>query len=217
MRIPNRLILAAPLAAAVFLTVPGLAQNAMSPPGAAPAVPAAGAPARANGIIEKVEGSNLIVKTAMGDRMVTLSADATVIAVVKARLADIKPGVFVGVGATPLPDGSQQAIRVMLFPESMRGVGEGFRPWDRPNTTMTNGTVDAEGGSASVDGQVLKLKYKGGEQKIVIRPDASILALVPGDKADLKAGANIMVSGTPGAGGAIQTNRVTVARDGVVL
>ena len=64
--------------------------------------------------------------------MVNLAPEATVFAMVKATLADVKPGAFIGVGATPQPDDSQQAIRVVIFPESMRGLGEGHRPWDRP-------------------------------------------------------------------------------------
>jgi len=133
----------------------------------------------------------------------------------KASLADIKPGVFVGVGATPQPDGSQQAIRVVIFPESMRGLGEGHRPWDRPGTTMTNATVDTA--VTNVDGQTLNVKYKGGEKKIIVRPDAAILTFVNSDKSELKPGANVSLGGTVDAKGAIETNRVTVARGGVSL
>ena len=62
--------------------------------------------------------------------------------VAKAALADLKPGAFVGVGAMPQPDGSQKAIRVMIFAESQRGTGEGHRPWVQPGSTMTNATID---------------------------------------------------------------------------
>ena len=84
---------------------------------------------------------------------VTLANNVQVYGIVKATLADIKPGSFVGIGAMPQPDGSQKAIQVMIFAESLRGIGEGHRPWDRPGSTMTNGTVDTA--VKSVDGQVL--------------------------------------------------------------
>ena len=91
----------------------------------------------------------------------------------------------------PQPDGTQKAIQVMIFAESQRGTGEGFRPWDRPGSTMTNGTVDTT--VAGVDGQMLTVKYKDGEQKIVIGPDATIRAYVAGDKSELKPGAHIAI------------------------
>ena len=87
----------------------------------------------------------------------------------------------------PQPDGSQKAMQVMIFPESMRGTGEGHRPWDRPGSTMTNGTVDATVGS--VDGQTFKVKYKDGEKMIVVPPDSVIRAYEIGSRDDLKPGA----------------------------
>ena len=166
------------------------------------------------GTIERVVGANLIVKTAQSEKEVNVSPEATVFALVKATLADVKPGVFVGVGATPQSDGSQQAIRVMIFPESMRGLGEGHRPWDRPGTTMTNATVDTT--VANIDAQVVTVSYKGGEKKIVIRPDATILTYVAADRNELKPGAGVAVSGTVGTGGAVEASRVVVGRGGVV-
>ena len=99
---------------------------------------------------------------------VNVTDNVAVFGVVKATIADIKPGAFVGVGAMPQPDGSQKAIRVMIFAESQRGTGEGHRPWAQPGSTMTNATVDTT--VSSVDGQVLMVKYKDGEKKIVIPP-----------------------------------------------
>ncbi len=138
-----------------------------------------------------------------------------VFGVVPAKLADIKAGDFIGVGAMPQPDGSQKAIQIMIFAESQRGTGEGFRPWDRPGTTMTNGTVNTT--AASVDGQTLTVKYKDGEQKIIVSPDATIRAYVIGDKAELKPGAHIaIVRADKAADGTLSTGRVNVGRDGVV-
>ncbi len=118
---------------------------------------------RLRGPIEAVDGSTLTVKAGeAGDAKVKLTDNAAVYGVVKASLADIKPGAFIGVGATPQADGSQRAIQVMIFAETQRGTGEGHRPWDRPNTTMTNATVDTT--VAGVDGQVIMVKYKDGEK-----------------------------------------------------
>jgi hypothetical protein len=138
-------------------------------------------------------------------------ANVVVIAGSNGTLADIKQGSYIGVGATPQADGSQKAIRVNIFAEPQRGVGEGFRPWDRPNTTMTNATVDTT--VTSVDGQVIMLKYKDGEKKIIVGPDAAIINNVVGDKSELKPGANIAIAAaTKKPDGTYETNRVNVGR-----
>ena len=167
---------------------------------------------RVVGTVERVDGADLVVKTAQGDKVVTVAPDAGVFAMAKATLADVKPGTFIGVGATPRPDDSQQAIRVVIFPESMRGLGEGHRPWDRPGTTMTNATVDTS--VTSIDGQLVTVKYKGGEKKIVIRPDATILTYVAAERTELKPGASITVNGVVKPGGAVETRRIVVDRSG---
>ncbi len=127
-----------------------------------------------------------------GDVTINLTGDAAVFGVSKATIADIKPGAFIGVGAMPQPDGSQRAIQVTVFAEVQRGQGEGHRPWDaRPNSTMTNGTVEQV--VAGVDGEVVMVKYKDGEKKIVIPPDAVILAYAVGSKDELKPGAHVAI------------------------
>ena len=149
---------------------------------------------RVAGTVESFDGHVLAIKSdKLGAVKVNLTTDAAVFGVRKATIADIKPGAYIGVGAMPQPDGSQRAIQVTILAESQRGLSEGHRPWDaRPNTTMTNGAVDQT--VESVDGQVLMVKYKGGEQKIVVPPDAVIRAYVIGDKAELKPGAHIALS-----------------------
>ncbi len=171
---------------------------------------------RVAGTIEGVDGSTLIVKLRQGGEVrVGMTDKVAVYGVVSATLADIKPGAYIGVGAMPQPDGSQKAIQVMIFAEVQRGTGEGHRPWDRPNTTMTNATVD--NAVAGVDGQVVTVKYKDGEKKIVVGPDSVIRAYVVGDKSELKAGANILITqAVKKPDGTLETNRVNVGRDGVV-
>jgi hypothetical protein len=166
---------------------------------------------RVAGKIVSVEGDTITVKTAQDEVKVVVPANVMVIAGSKGTLADVKQGSYIGVGATPQADGSQKAIRVNIFAEPQRGVGEGFRPWDRPNTTMTNATVDTT--VTSVDGQVVMLKYKDGEKKIIIGPDAAIINNVVGDKSDLKPGANVaFAAATKKPDGTYEAARVNVGR-----
>jgi hypothetical protein len=117
---------------------------------------------RLRGVIEKVDGHTVLAKSAKGDALkLNLADKVLVVAVMKASMADIRECEFIGSGAMPQPDGSQKAIEVHIFAESMRGTGEGFRPWDgAPSSTMTNGTVGAS--VAGVDGPVITVKYKDG-------------------------------------------------------
>ena len=136
---------------------------------------------RVVGTIVGVDGPAIVVKQRKGNETrVTLTDKVAVYGVVRATLADVKPGAFIGVGAMPQADGSQKAIRVMIFAETQRGTGEGHRPWTRPGSTMTNATVDTT--VAGVDGQVLRVTYKGGEQRIIIGPDSTINAYVVGER-----------------------------------
>lgn len=167
-------------------------------------------PQLVHGTIDKFEGSTVFIKQAEGpDVSVKLLANAHVFGVKAATLADVKPNDFIGVGAMPQPDGSQKAIQVTIFAESQRGTGEGFRPWDRPGSTMTNGTANDM--VSSVNGQVVMVKYKGGEQKIIIGPDAKIRAYVPGTTDELKPGAKVSVFRPEKApDGSLQTARINV-------
>ena len=170
-------------------------------------------PVRVRGTIERVDGDVYVVKARGGTELkVKLADNATVVALTKASLADIKQGSYVGVAGLPQADGSQKALEVHIFPESMRGVGDGHRGWDlQPSSTMTNGSVEQT--AASSDGQVLTLKYKDGEKKIVVPPDIPIVVYVPGDKSELKAGATIFISAaTKQPDGTLQAPRVNVGR-----
>ncbi|HTQ74427.1 MAG TPA: hypothetical protein VMI74_09065 [Burkholderiales bacterium] len=171
---------------------------------------------RVRGTIERLEGSVLAVKTADGHAMrIRLTEDARVVGVVKASMADIKPGSFIGSAAMPQPDGSQKALEVHIFPEAMRGTGEGHRPYTIPNSTMTNGTVG--NAVASVGGNAVMLSYKGGEKKIVVPPGVPIVRYEIGDRSDLKPGAAFTIlSAVKRPDGTFETNRVNVGRGGAV-
>ncbi len=171
---------------------------------------------RIRGTIESVDGPMLMIKTREGnDVKVKMTDDISVIGIAKTSLSEIKPGSYIGVSAMPQPDGTQKALAVHIFPEAMRGAAEGFRPWDlRPNSTMTNATVAET--VAGVDGQVIQVKYKDGEKKVVVPPDAAIVAFVTGDKSEVKPGAKIIIFGAKkNDDGSLEANRIGVGRDGI--
>jgi hypothetical protein len=172
-------------------------------------------PSRVRGIIEAVDGDVLSVKSRAGeDVKLRMAGDMRVVGIAKISLSDIKVGSFIGATTVPGPDGGANAIEVHLFPEDMRGTGEGSRPFDlRPNSTMTNATVaEAVAGN---DGHTLTVKYKDGEKKVVVSRDTPVVTYVPADKSDLKAGAKVIAFMKKLADGSFETNRVSVGRDGL--
>jgi hypothetical protein len=180
---------------------------------AAPVVWAQEAPVRVRGTIERVDGDTYLVKSRDGSELrLKLAPKATVVALVEAKIADIMSGSYVGVAALPLADGSQKALEVHIFPEAMRGTGEGHRGWDLgPSSTMTNGNVEKT--TTSSDGQVLILKYKDGEKTIIVPSGTPIVSYVPGDASELKAGAKIFVSAAnKQPDGSLLAARVNVGR-----
>jgi hypothetical protein len=172
-------------------------------------------PVRIRGTIESIEGSTYVVKNRGGAELkVTISENPQIAGIVKASLSDVKQGSFVGVTAMPQADGGQRALEVHIFPESMRGTGEGHYPWDlRPQSTMTNANVDER--VTAVDGQTLTLKYKDGEKKIFVPTNTPIVAYVPGDKNDLKGGAKVFIIAVKQPDGTLQGRAWRVGRDGI--
>ena len=173
-------------------------------------------PVRVRGTIERIESPVFLVKSRDGAELkIVLADNAVAVGVVKATLADIKPGSFVGIGAMPQADGTQRALEVLIFPEAMRGTGEGHYPWDlQPKSTMTNGNVEQS--VTGVDGETLTVKYKDGEKKIIVPPSVPIVTFVPGDKADLKPGIKIfIVAAKKLPDGTLQAARVNYGKDGL--
>ncbi len=171
---------------------------------------------RVRGTIDRVEGPIYVVKSHDGTEMkVVLAENGLVVALVKASLADIKQGSFVGATGMPQPDGSQKAIEVHIFPEAMRGTGEGHYPWDlRTDSTMTNANVEET--VAGVDGQTLTMKYKTGEKKVVVTPQTVIVTYNPSDKNELKPGAKIFIAAAKKqANGTLLTPRINYGKDGL--
>ena len=179
----------------------------------APPVAAQDQPVRVRGTIERVDENLYIVKARNGSELkIKLADNAMVVALIKSSLADVKQGSYIGVSGLPQADGSQKCLEIHIFPEAMRGTGDGHRPWDlQPSSTMTNGAVDQT--SASADGQVLTLKYKDGEKKVIVGADCPIVSYLPGDKSELKPGAAIFISAaTKQPDGTLLTPRVNVGR-----
>ena len=171
---------------------------------------------RVRGTIEKVEGNAFVVKSRDGRELKVVPADnALVVAIVKASPADIKQGSFVGVTGMPQADGSQRAIEVHIFPEAMRGTGEGHYAWDlRPQSTMTNANV--EHAVTAVDGQTLTLKYKDGEKKIIVPPEATVVTYTTGDKSELKPGTKIFIAAAKNLpDGSLEAPRINYGKDGL--
>jgi hypothetical protein len=172
-------------------------------------------PSRVRGAIESFSGTELVVKSRAGENeKIVLPENARVASVAKASLADIKSGTFIGTAAMPAEAGNLRALEVLIFPESMRGTGEGHRPWDLlPESTMTNATVAET--VEKVDGPVLNLTYNGGEKKVVVPPEAPIVTFAPADRSDLKPGARVIATVTKGADGVFTATSVVVGKNGV--
>jgi len=207
------LILALSASASAQQGLPG----ASAPPPVAPARQAP--PAALRGVIERVapDRESLDLRTRDGgETMLELPRDVKVARAVAATLADVKPGDYVGVAAAPNPNGGPlKALEVHIFPESMRGVGEGSHPYDLASGgTMTNGSVQAR--VDKVEGPQLVVAYPNGEQTITVDKSTPIVAIQPGALSDLLAGAAVVARGGPGEGGSYQTTRIVVGVAGVV-
>ena len=168
------------------------------------------------GTIDAVAADGVITAHSRSGEAATLKLKPAgrITAVIPATAADLKPGAYIGVAAVPDADGALKALEVHIFPESMRGVGEGFRPFDlAPGSTMTNGDVNAR--VERVDGPQIVVAYKGGEQTIVIDKSTPIVAIEPGGLGDLTAGAGVVARGSVGEGGAYEARAVVVGVSGV--
>ena len=171
---------------------------------------------RIRGTITQVEGPALTIATREGATVrVTLKPGARVAAVVPADLAAARPGSFIGTAAVPQADGTLRAQEVLIFPEAMRGVGEGHRPWDlTPDSTMTNATVEATVAAAS--GPELTLTYQGGQQRLVVPPGTPVVTLEPGNEQLLQPGSHVFLGASPNQDGSFSATRIMVGKDGLV-
>ena len=170
-------------------------------------------PIRVRGEVIAVDGPMMTVKSRDGAELkMRLADNVSVAAIVPIKIEDIKPNSYIGVSSMPQPDGSQKAMHVHIFPEALRGTSEGHFPWDnQPQAMMTNATVEET--VAGADGQVILVKYKDGEKKIIVPKDAALVTYVPGDRAELKPGAKIfIIAAVPQPDGTYNVARVNVGR-----
>ena len=204
-RTKHRSTLIRPLFAVAMVTASTLYAIAQQPP----------SPTRVRGTIEGVAGDVLDVKSRSGeDFKLRMASDMRLVGITKISLSDIKVGSFVGATTVPGSDGTNNAVEVHVFPEEMRGTGEGSRPFDlRPNSTMTNATV-AESVTGN-DGHTLLVKYKDGEKKVVVSAETPVVTYVHADKSELKTGAKVIAFFKKLPDGSYEANRISVGLNGL--
>jgi len=187
-----------------LLALPAAAQNAPE-----------GTPTRIRGTVEKLDGQALTVKSRDGQQLtIVLAPNVTVTYLVKKSLADVKAGDFVASTSTKGTDGKNHAVELRIFPEAMRGLGEGQYAWDlMPDSLMTNATVS--GVTGAPQGQTLKVTYKGNESEIVVGTDTPVFGYGAGDASLLKPGAAIFIVALKKPDGSLSAARVTAEKDGV--
>ena len=170
---------------------------------------------RIRGTIASLAGDVLTVNARDGSKVeVVLTEPLAVMTVKKAELSDIGPNSYVGTTTRTAADGKMTAIEIRIFPEAMRGTGDGHRDWDlEPGSKMTNGTVS--GAVAAASGRELTVGHKDGKTTVFVPPNAGIMSYVKGERADLKAGQTVFLNVTKTPDGKWTTNRANVGKDGV--
>lgn len=178
-----------------------------------------GKPVTIRGRITVVEKQTLTIKTPSGEVLVRMPDNVRIGGVEEAKLSDITVGRYVGTAAVKQADGNLRALEVLIFPESARGTGEGHRPYDlQPGSTMTNANVEKVESVIveKVQGQMLTLKYKDGEQKVFILPGTPIVKSVPGNSLLLRAGTGVYIVGTRADDGTVTATRITAGIGGIM-
>jgi len=165
--------------------------------------------------IDTVATDSLSLTTRAGQQLtLAFASDTVILAVVPTKLEDIKPGAYIGAAAMPQPDGTQRALEVHLYPETMRGTAEGHGPFDlKPRSTMTNGTVGAVTGNP---GRTFTVTYQDGAKTIVVPPDTPVVTFEPGSPALLVPGAHVIVTGIEASDGSLSATRILVGKNGLV-
>ena len=171
-------------------------------------------PVRLRGSIEKIDGQTLSVKTYAGNSVTLKLADNyAVMGISKASAADIDTTKYIGTTTVGERDGALVALEVHIFPEAMRGAGEGHRDWDlRPNSKMTNAAVANV--TAMGKDRVMTVQYKGGEKKILVTDSTVVVSYAPTERGALKAGAAVFVVAEKQADGSLTAARVNVGLNG---
>ena len=172
-------------------------------------IAAAQPPPRVRGVIQAVEGQTLVVATEGAVARLTLTDMTGINGLEKRTMADIKDNTFIGATAVKNRDGRWEATEIHIFPESMRGAGEGHYAWDLPESTMTNGA--ATGVVAKGRGGSMTVHHAGGDVEIDITRRTEIVALTMGTRALLVPGATVMALAAPPQGGGNPTAVAIIA------
>jgi hypothetical protein len=189
-------------ALAVCLAIMALELDAQAPP------------VRVRGVVQALEGQTLVIATENeGVVRLTLTATTGINGVEERALGDITDNAFIGTTAVRDEDGRWRATEVHIFPESMRGAGEGHYAWDLPDSTMTNGAVT--GSAAKRRGRTLTVSYAGGTQEIDITRRTAIVALTMGDRSLLVPGATVFALAAPQQAGGATAVAIIAETDGV--
>jgi hypothetical protein len=177
---------------------------------------AQGSPVRVRGSVVSLEGTKLVVHAKDGkDITVNLNDNFAALAVVKSSMADIKEGTFIGTATVTQPDSTLRSMEVVVFPDKMRGTGEGHYPWDLgSNSMMTNATVS--NAVKGVEGQTITVTYKGGEKKIEVPANVPVVTIVPATKEEIKPGAIVFVPTMRQADDSLKGGAVLFGKDGVI-
>jgi hypothetical protein len=184
---------------------------------AAPALAQAPPPGLAwvRGTVEKLDGDKLMIKASDGmDMTVALTAKTRINTLVKKSLADIKPGDFLASTGVKGTDGKLHAVEVRILPRAAAANGGNQSAWDLlPNSVMTNATVGSV--TKAPEGEIVHVKFKGGEAEYSIGPDVPILAPAPGDRSLLKPGAAVVAFGRKAPDGGLTAAVIYAEKNGV--
>ena len=172
-------------------------------------------PARLRGTIDALSDDALDVTIRGGTKVrVVAPANVRTTYVIAAKLSDIQPNSYIGTAAAPQPDGTLKALEVHVFPPSMRGAGEGFRPYDLEGggSTMTNGTV---GSLVGTSGRVATVKYGNEEKKVLIPDDVPVVSFEPTDRSALKPGVKVIINDQRSPDGTVTAVSINIGKDGL--
>ena len=184
-------------------------------PAAAPRARADTPPPRTRGVVTAVNGDTVTLRTRFGGpATLKIGSDTGFVGAAKSTLAEVKPGRFIGTAATPGPNGTLRAIEVTIFPDSMRGAGEGHYGWDLgKSSSMTNGTIGTVTASTKLS---MTVSYKGGQKTLLVPDDVPVVDLEPGDRSLLQPGAHVVAIGPKSSDGSVAVKRIIIGEKDVV-
>jgi len=193
-------------AVALCLTLAGGAAHAQAPDISTGIV-------RYRGVIEDLSSTSAVIKLRDGKTVTVDLTGANYSAVSQSSLSEIKPESFIGTESVPQQDGSARALEVTVFDPRMRGTGEGSYPWDRPNSTMTNGAVGELVGASQ---RVMTVRYKGGEKKVIVPDDVPVVHIEPGSYESVAVGSHVVAFTTKTPDGKLKAAFILAGQNGTV-